>query len=170
MNSPLFGIAKRLSLVAGIIAAWHICARIVWHIGIDHVSGSFMCPRRFMVTSTPLDPYGLDGASGYYVSNFADAKCSLGTLMNYEPVSWGQTIVTHIVGALLLTAVCVVAGLLFWLVTWICFGPSDYVDPCQDPNCPCARHVEEREEAEAARVAMIAATTAAVTTTIISSN
>lgn len=40
----------------------------------------------------------------------------------------------------------IIAGIVL-AIRYIFDGPSQYVDPCRDPECPCRRHVVERQQA-----------------------
>lgn len=89
-------------------------------------------------------------------------------LLSWEPRDIGAAVAAHLFGAIGVALVAIALGVLWMVTTWIFRGKSDYVDPCQDAKCPCARHEVERQDAQDARTAALAVTTAAVASTIIS--
>lgn len=81
--------------------------------------------------------------------------------------SWGDWAFAHLGGLIVGLIAGVFIALIVITIAWVIEGPSPYVDPCNDPKCPCARHEKERRDAENARIAATAALTAAVVSTVI---
>jgi hypothetical protein len=135
-SGTLKGIAKRVTLVVGIIVGGYLAietgARLVWW--------------QWIGKSSVVTTYNL--ATGDAIVTNAP------TFWNIHPDNGVDMFMTYFVGVIVaIVGVGILYGV-FCLVRWMIFGPSDYIDPCQDPNCPCARHrVEREEEAESAALA-----------------
>jgi hypothetical protein len=157
MNGRLFGVVKRLSLVLGVILSVHVAARLFWVLEfrndmLDTGTSSYDC-NHWQYLGYSVRPDGCN---------------TVAHLWSYHPNGWGEVLFDHFIGVIVTVVLAVVVVGLYWLIGWIINGSSDYVDPCEDnANCPCPRHREEERERAAARTAAIAASTAAVTTTII---
>lgn len=131
------------------------CLRLVavtTSFGLWFVSGQYFAKE----LGQPYDPwYGSpEPTATHWLTNFSYDKIDI--FMGY------------LFGFLVMIFAAVALGGLCLLARWIWRGPSDYVDPCDDPDCPCLRHEEERRQAELARTAIIAGTTAAITSSIVS--
>ena len=152
----------RLLLVLAPLAIWHLLSRVLWNAAVT-TDTMFTCPSQFEVRT-------FDVSIPQYLSQFSQGPCVTKSIWTYMPVDWTETFMSHVLGLIVFGLAAAIALVLTGVVSWIIDGPSDYVDPCQDPDCPCARHKVERDEEAAAKTALLAATTAAVTTTVINNN
>ena len=64
----------------------------------------------------------------------------------YRPDGGIEIFISHTLGLSIAVLVGLMGYGLYQLCRYIFHGARPYVDPCQDPRCPCARHEVEREE------------------------
>lgn len=135
--SRTLGVGGRLGLVVTAVVAAHVAARWFMFYLFEPVSCWSPCLRQ---------------QSSWWVAYNTDDK--------------GAVLLSHVFGVVAILVVVAICSLVSDLVKWIVRGPSTYVDPCQNPSCPCERHVRERQRQAAANAAMTAGVTAAVVTTV----
>jgi hypothetical protein len=146
MESRTLKVVGRLSLVLVIVGAWLAISRAIAVYGVN--SGMIF-----------VDPPGNSWGYGDKPPHASFLS------VHVDSFDW---MMVHFVGLMILVVMLIVIAGLIALSYWIVNGPSKYVDPCQNPKCPCARHKKERQDAAAMNTALIAGATAAVTATIIS--
>lgn len=154
MKSRPLTIVLRLALVLSIPFAVHLMARLVLF---------------------NLPGYDTGGWSevisdcNYSIIGQACAEQTVYWWQTFEPEDGLDVFFSHFAGGVLLIAGVFLCVVFYWMFQWALGIEDDSEDPCNDPGCPCARHVVERQEQQAAQTAMIAATTAAVVSTTINS-
>ena len=159
MESRTFQISVRMAFVA-LIAGYYLAV-------------SRLCTLGFALMDKPYggwDEYESGTYDGTWESDVFHPKPTFWHLVT----DTGNWVFGHLIGLLISIVLVLLAAGIICLIDWIINGPSKYVDPCGDhESCPCPRHpVEKRqaeEAAEAARFAMVAATSAAIAAAISSS-
>lgn len=134
------GMLKRLGSVVAIGAAWYLVTAWIYN---------------RVLNPSPAWSYGRTAEANRLFS------------FDLERIDWFSLFGAAFMAVAAMFLMLFVVYGVYSLGRWILCGSRPYVDPCNNPNCPCARHEVERRQAEDARIAAVAASTVAITSTII---